>query len=531
MFHSAPDRRLPSITAAQRGLSGNATGAVASYVTLAGITDPAIVNALSDFVTNLVNDGLWNKIDVMYPFIGGNQTAHSINLKDPGTYTITSWVGSVSHTNNGVTAVSLSNSSFTVPFSHASQNADNFSAGFYGRFPNGTSSTSNIIYHFNAGTTAMGLDVRSAALSAAWRMCGGSNLTNATIGVSAIGSARFIGYSSNSTTTAYSFINQFTQVSNLSKGSSATGTSISVGISNGISDAPWTYSFWYTGKQLTETEMNLLNIRVQVLNQILDTIQGSTRANNYYIDPALDKGTNRFISNIGISNLTSTEITAVNYLITALVANSNNLWGTLTNIYPYVGVNLATNLKELKSYGVSNATSSGTFNVSSLGLEATATASFVQPATAIVINQPLSVGVYVSEDGQSSGTDIGHSGGGTRLAINARTVSNTATGSLGNGTVTANSVTNAKGHYLLAGAGNGTIGNSFSFYKNGILLGSGTTGNTTISGTAYIQGGALGSSMRAQGLAYTVNGSALNAAQIADLETIVQNYVTLLGRQ
>lgn len=531
MLHSSPDRRLPSITAGQRGLSGNAVGAVSSYLALTGITNPAIATALNDFVTGLINDGLWDKIDVMYPFIGGTQAAHSINLKNPGTYTITGWTGAVVHNNNGVLGTDNVNASFTVPYSHASQNPNDFSFGTLGRFPRSTSASIGSMSVFSAGVTAIVMDIRVATGQTTFRLFG-STTTAPLAGLLPDGASRFIGISSNSASTAYSFINEFTQVSSISKGGTASGTSISVGLSTaGFPAAVWTYSFWYTGKQLTETEMDNLNRRVQVLNQVLDTIQTSTRANNFYVDLAYNKQTNTFLSNIGVANISSNQASAINYLTTALIASPNNLWGSLTNIYPYVGVNLATNLKELKSLGVITAISSGTFNISSLGLEGTATASIVQPGTAIVINQPLSVGVYVSEDTQASGNDIGHSGGAARLGINARTTSNTATGGLGNGVITANSITNAKGHYLLAGAGNGTIGNSFSLYKNGSFLGSATVTNSTISGAAYIQGGAGGSSMRAQGIAYFANGLILNAAQIADLEIIIQQYATFLGRQ
>lgn len=57
--------------------------------------------ALDQLVLDLKADSLWAKMIALYPFVGGNATAHSYNLKDVNTFQIT-WNGTVTHNANGV---------------------------------------------------------------------------------------------------------------------------------------------------------------------------------------------------------------------------------------------------------------------------------------------------------------------------------------------------------------------------------------------------------------------------------------------
>lgn len=531
-MHSAPDRRLPTITTAQRGLSGNAAGPVQAYLALTGITDIAIIGALNDFVAGLINDGLWDKIDVMYPFIGGNAIAHSINLKDPGLYTITTFTGSVVHNNNGVTGTDNVNASFTVPYSHASQNSTDFSFGTLGRFPLSTSSTSQSLSLFSAGGaggTTINIDIRSTPTGNFVKLFGGALTSNALAGYSANGSARFIGISSNSATTAYSFINEFTQVTTIPKGNTASGTSISVGLSIlGWPAAVWTYSFWYTGKQLTETEMDNLNKRVQVLNQTLDTIQGSTRSNNYYINPSYNKVTNAFISSIGVANLTTDEQNAIDYLVIALQGGTN-LWSVLGSIHPFVGSTIGAQSRELKTVTSTFSQSAGTIsavNATPLGVDPTAINSTLIPVNNFTMSGTF--GTYITEESQSPNNDILWTLG--RLVFRARTATDTAYLQLNSGIIQPANTT-AKGHYTITNATNVTSASPFTLYKNATALATGATSITGGSGSMYLfsYSGGGSSSLRSQGIFYSSN-TILSQAQITELDSIVQQYISILSR-
>lgn len=56
---------------------------VTAFITAAGITDAIQISAISVLVANLKNFNLWNKLKVIYPFVGGTASAHKFNLKDP----------------------------------------------------------------------------------------------------------------------------------------------------------------------------------------------------------------------------------------------------------------------------------------------------------------------------------------------------------------------------------------------------------------------------------------------------------------
>ena len=73
-----------------------------AFLNTTGITDPTIVSAINNLVVSLKLAGVWNDCDAIYPFVGGDATSHSYNLKDTSTYQIT-WNGTVTHNSNGIT--------------------------------------------------------------------------------------------------------------------------------------------------------------------------------------------------------------------------------------------------------------------------------------------------------------------------------------------------------------------------------------------------------------------------------------------
>jgi hypothetical protein len=73
-----------------------------AFVGAALINDQTQVTAVYNFVKDIKDAGLWTKMKVIYPFVGGNDQSHSYNLKNPLTYRIT-WGGSVIHNATGIT--------------------------------------------------------------------------------------------------------------------------------------------------------------------------------------------------------------------------------------------------------------------------------------------------------------------------------------------------------------------------------------------------------------------------------------------
>lgn len=70
-----------------------------------GIT-PTVSAATKTFFNTLVNNSLWNKLDALYPYVGGTANSHMLNAVDPrdldAAYRIT-WYGGMGHDSNGIT--------------------------------------------------------------------------------------------------------------------------------------------------------------------------------------------------------------------------------------------------------------------------------------------------------------------------------------------------------------------------------------------------------------------------------------------
>lgn len=539
MMHSAPDRRLSTITTNQRGLSGNASGPVQSFVTLGSITDMTQIGALNtlynDLVsTNISGTSLWDKIQVLYPFVGGTATAHALNLKDATQYPIT-FTGSIVHSANGVSGTASLNASFSSTYNMTSLSANDFSFGMYMRSPMAGLSTQNL-RPFDTSTSSTYLNFRGDQFIASQtKLASGGTISSGLYGESV---AKFMAITSDSPTTAFSFQNQFQVTTSIAKASTLTGT-IGASLSSTTAGAvAHTMSIWYVATAMTETELIALNAIFQKYNTTLDTAFSSTRGTDYYINPSYDRNVNRFISNIqvpGIATFTTTELNALQYLVTALQNSSTNLWGNLTQIYPFIGSNLSGRLRELKTLGTSSATSSGTFNFTTqIGLDATSAASYVTPAAPLATTAWSSVilyGVYVSEDFTSTGYEIGYgttAAAATRFSLNVRNASNNAVVTIGALTAVTASNTNAIGHYTLVSGGSGA---AVTLYKNGSSVGSGTAGTTGTTGALNMFGGQSGStaSQRIQGVSYFFLGT-WTTAQASEMNTIVQNYVSMLGR-
>lgn len=73
-----------------------------AFFSASGITDSTQKSAVNALVLGLKNASLWNRFAAIYPFVGGDSTKHSFNLKAPGSYQI-AWSGTVTHDANGIT--------------------------------------------------------------------------------------------------------------------------------------------------------------------------------------------------------------------------------------------------------------------------------------------------------------------------------------------------------------------------------------------------------------------------------------------
>jgi hypothetical protein len=73
-----------------------------NFINATGIENFTQTSAINTLVVGLKANNLWNKMRVIYPFVGGTATTHKYNLKDPTLYPI-NWLGAILHGPTGVT--------------------------------------------------------------------------------------------------------------------------------------------------------------------------------------------------------------------------------------------------------------------------------------------------------------------------------------------------------------------------------------------------------------------------------------------
>jgi hypothetical protein len=95
---------IPPIPAGGGG-GGTYDSSAQAFFDATGETDPTIMDAVDALVVGIkgitAGNATWNKLHLLYPFVGGTALKHSFNLKNPAAYQIT-WQGTVAHTANGM---------------------------------------------------------------------------------------------------------------------------------------------------------------------------------------------------------------------------------------------------------------------------------------------------------------------------------------------------------------------------------------------------------------------------------------------
>lgn len=78
-----------------------------AFLTAAGITDATISGAINTLVVQMKADNIWTKMKAIYPIVGGVESTHKWNLKDPRdlneAFRLT-FGGGITHDANGMTS-------------------------------------------------------------------------------------------------------------------------------------------------------------------------------------------------------------------------------------------------------------------------------------------------------------------------------------------------------------------------------------------------------------------------------------------
>jgi hypothetical protein len=130
-----------------------------AFITAASITDATQKSAINQLVVDLKSYSIWTKFKAIYPIVGGNASAHAVNLKTPSTFNL-SFATGVTHSANGMLgngSTGYANSNFNPNTNGATLNSHHVS--FYSR-------TNNNVTEVEFGTAAGGhqtlLEIRTS---------------------------------------------------------------------------------------------------------------------------------------------------------------------------------------------------------------------------------------------------------------------------------------------------------------------------------------------------------------------------------
>jgi hypothetical protein len=242
-----------------------------------GYTDAQARTAITNLVDGLITDGIWDKLYCFFPFVGGTAAKHKWNLKNPTTFEqdILYFVGSPTHNELGV----VMNGSSNVAYINA--NPRQFKTGYefnFGCYSQGGTSTANTvdIGYYAALNSGIHLSIKYSTSN---HRCG-------------IFSAQAVAYSGADTSffivnrlgSAYKSIRNTTNlisVSTTADGQPALpntlpltlGAAINSGLSGYTLHAARTYSGYWFGQGLTDTQLGNFNTRVQAFNLALNRQQ------------------------------------------------------------------------------------------------------------------------------------------------------------------------------------------------------------------------------------------------------------------
>jgi hypothetical protein len=242
-----------------------------------GYTDAQARTAITNLVDGLITDGIWDKLYCFFPFVGGTAAKHKWNLKNPTTFEqdILYFVGSPTHNELGVVMNGSSNAAYINANPRQFKTGYEFNFGCYSQGGTSTANTIDIGY-YAASNSGIHLSIKYSTSN---HRCG-------------IFSAQAVAYSGADTSffivnrfgSAYKSIRNTTNlisVSTTADGQSVLpntlpltlGAAINSGLSNYTLHAARTYSGYWFGQGLTDTQLGNFNTRVQDFNLALNRQQ------------------------------------------------------------------------------------------------------------------------------------------------------------------------------------------------------------------------------------------------------------------
>jgi hypothetical protein len=517
-----------------------------AFVNAANITSVTQANAINTLVVDLKANGIWSKLNAIYPMVGGTAFAHKFNLKDPRDLDAAfrlSFVGGLTHNSNGVAFGGVNGYADTFLTPSTTLTANNNSLSYYSR----TIAASTATFAIDMGATpnqsvppsAYLLTVRRPSNSSSFSANTSTTFFFAETTVTD-GSGLFLGSIINSSSRKH-YRNGNTIASNLSTGiQSLPPQKIYIGaISNNNVASLFSNrqcAFASIGTGLTDTEAVIFYNIVQAFQTSLGRSIGTQTVS--------DSDAQAFINAAALTDQVQT--TAINNLVLNLKANG--LWTRMSAIYPFVGETATTqkfNLKDprdlnvafrlLFSGGVTHASTGVTFNGTN-GYADT----FLTPSTTLTANNnslsyysrtlavgasfAVDIGAFPNQTINSSGYSLIVRRSNNDSAFSANTTSTTSFIALA-------SITDGRGCFI------GSIINSSSrkYYRNASLIASNlTTGNQSLPPQKIFIGALSNNNIASlfsnRECAFASIGASMIDEEALAFYNIVQTYQMELGR-
>lgn len=484
-----------------------------AFIVTAGITDNTQKIAINKLVINAKTNGWWGLCDVIYPFVGGTEASHNINLKEAATHALV--LGSVHYTHTPL-----------------------------GIVPDG-SGADVVIVPYTPSTDAVAFDQHMSLYSQ-------TNIAGTGADMGAAPQAIFIRYTDNN------FYSTFDQSSTYAYGpmtdsrgwflATKTASNVSRGFKNGVvigtdtaattallSTTPiWLNGVSGAGGTLTGKTLSFATVGLGMSDAMAALmyadIQEFQEALGRAVSP-YDADAQEFITRAGITN--TIQKNAINELILDL--KSAGIYTKMLFIYPFVGGTASSHNKDIKNPGY-DLEFFGSWVHSATGSKPSAPLSdtnyiktWYTPATHTPTGS-RHVSIYCRDDG-IGGADWGVKNATTYLRLRTR-INATQGDCQDNGAVSLYPSDTSSGIWVMSRLS----GSEASVYFNTILKADDTnlytnqsfTERMHINGVAITGGNEMSSPREC---AFASAGVGLTEIDVIQLYNAVQTFQTALGRQ
>jgi hypothetical protein len=324
------------------------------FITAAGLTGATHINAVHRLVRDFKNSNLWDKMKFIYPFVGGTETSHKLNLKDPrdldAAYRIT----------------------FNGGWSHSAT----------GALPNGTNAWANTFYnpstnpfvnrnwmHMGMYTTTQtasstGVDMGYRSSGVSWYIKAKTNATNSMVTANHINTTET---AVNGVAGGGSYLIHTSMAFNLYGSYYYTGAyqngNYLGGVNTGAAAAELNYNIYLgalnnqgTASNFSNKELSFATIGDKLLdgdlvkyNAIIHRFQTALGRQSGTAYPTInhpDPEVEVFIGNAGLTGATHTN--AISKLVSSM--KLEGIWNKALAVYPHIGGNSSSHSLNLKGY-------------------------------------------------------------------------------------------------------------------------------------------------------------------------------------